>query len=119
MATPRRLRTSINPMRVPQRLLIGHCCRWSAVAVILRMVALLFVGCGVQGWPPMPVQPTVWCDMGLEANGSSLSCSPNLGEPSCRIPLLYALNQVLEGKCRFHSSHRKAVGLFGGGPRCQ
>jgi hypothetical protein len=37
-------RRAVNSTRVGQRLLIGHCCRWSAVAVISRMIAPLLLG---------------------------------------------------------------------------
>jgi hypothetical protein len=43
-ATPRRPLAPVNPTRVGQRLLIGHCCRWSAIAVTSRMIAPLLLG---------------------------------------------------------------------------
>lgn len=44
MPTRRRPLAPVNPTRVGQPLLIGHCCRWSAIAVISRMIAPLLLG---------------------------------------------------------------------------
>jgi len=44
MPTRRRPLAPVNPTRVGQSLLIGHCCRWSAIAVISRMIAPLLLG---------------------------------------------------------------------------
>ena len=71
MASPRRPLTPINPTRVGRRLLIGHCCRWSAVAVIPRMIALLFVGRGVCRSLPMALPPP---------HGAAIEAMSGMGE---------------------------------------
>ena len=60
------------------------------------MVALLFAGCGVYGWPPMPVQPTVWCDTGLGSERLVTVLFAQLWGAKLPYRLLYALNQFLE-----------------------